>query len=71
VARLPRGNQPDVAAAIRRESLGSRDAARLVTLFDKTPGAASQRTCSSTTREALRGHGPRVPSSPMILASAR
>jgi ParB/RepB/Spo0J family partition protein len=61
VARLPRGNQPDVAAAIRRESLSSRDAARLVTLFEKTSGAASQRYLLEHPREALSAHGPRVP----------
>lgn len=61
VARLPRGNQPDVAAAIRREDLGSRDAARLVTLFAKTSGAAQQRYLIEHPREALEAHGPRVP----------
>lgn len=61
VARLPRGNQPDVAAVIQRESLSSHDAARLVTLFAKTPGAAAQRYLLEHPREALEAHGPRVP----------
>jgi ParB/RepB/Spo0J family partition protein len=61
VARLPRGNQPDVAAAIRRESLSSHDAARLVTLFAKTSGATAQRYLLEHPREALEAHGPRVP----------
>ena len=61
VARLPRGNQPDVAAVIQRESLNSRDAARLVTLFAKTPGAAAQRYLLEHPHEALLAHGPRVP----------
>lgn len=61
VARLPRGNQPDVAAAIRREGLGSHDAARLVTLFAKTSGAAQQRYLIEHPREALEANGPRTP----------
>jgi ParB/RepB/Spo0J family partition protein len=61
VARLPRGNQPDVAAAIRREGLGSHDAARLVTLFAKTSGAAQQRYLLEHPREALEANGPRTP----------
>jgi ParB/RepB/Spo0J family partition protein len=61
VARLPRGNQPDVAAAIRREGLGSHDAARLVTLFTKTSGAAQQRYLLEHPREALEANGPRTP----------
>lgn len=61
LARLPRGNQPEVATAIRRECLGSHDAARLVTLFIKTTGVAQQRYLLAHPREALAAHGPRPP----------
>lgn len=61
VARLPRGNQPEIAAAIRREGLGSHDAARLVTLFAKTSGTAQQRYLLEHPREALEANGPRLP----------
>lgn len=61
VARLPRGNQADVATTIRREGLTSREAALLVTLFAKTSGFAQQRHLLERPREALDAHGPRVP----------
>ena len=59
--RLPRGNQAEVAAAVRREGLTSRDAARLVTLLAKTSGFAQQRYLLEHPREALGAHGPSVP----------
>jgi ParB-like chromosome segregation protein Spo0J len=43
VARLPRGNQADVATSIHRHALTSLEAALLVTLFAGTKGAAQQR----------------------------
>lgn len=61
VARLPRGNQAAVAAAITRSDLTSKDAARLVTLFEKTSGAVPQRYLLEHPREALEAHGPRIP----------
>jgi ParB/RepB/Spo0J family partition protein len=69
VARLPRGNQPDVAAAIRRNLLGTRDAARLVTLLAKTSGAVQQQylldrpreaLLANTTQKPLPSHDPRL-----------
>lgn len=42
VARLPRGNQPEVAACVHRHGLSSRDAARLVRLHEQTAGRSAQ-----------------------------
>lgn len=61
LARLPCGNQVPVAAAIRRDVLTSRDAARLVTLFAKTSGATQQRYLLEHPREALQALGPHTP----------
>lgn len=61
LARLPCGNQVPMAAAIRRDLLTSRDAARLVTLFAKTSGAAQQRYLLEHPREALQALGPHTP----------
>ena len=61
LARLPCGNQAPVAAAIRRDVLTSRDAARLVTLFAKTSGATQQRYLLEHPREALQALGPHTP----------
>lgn len=58
VARLPRGNQPEMSACIRRHALSAHDAARLVTLFDKASGDSAQRFLLDTPREALEAHGP-------------
>jgi ParB/RepB/Spo0J family partition protein len=56
VARLPRGNQPDAAATIRRNLLGTREAARLVTLLAKTSGVEQQRYLLDQPREALEAN---------------
>jgi ParB/RepB/Spo0J family partition protein len=61
VARLPRGNQVEVATTIRREALTSREAALLVTLFAKTSGSAQQHYLLEKPREALEAHGPHIP----------
>jgi len=61
LVRLPRGNQAEVAATVRREGLTTRDAAQLVTLFAKTSGIAQQRHLLEHPREALAAHGPSVP----------
>lgn len=62
LARLPRGNQASVAAAIRRVMLGSRDARLLVTLFAKTSGATERHDLLDHPREALEAQHPRAPS---------
>ena len=54
LARLPRGNQADVATTIRKEGLTSRQAATLVTLFSKTSGVAQQQHLLE--RKVVGGH---------------
>lgn len=61
VARLPRGNQADVATSIHQHALTSHEAARLVTLFAGTKGAAQQRYVLDQPREALSAQRPREP----------
>lgn len=61
VARLPRGNQADVATSIHRHALTSHEAALLVTLFARTQGAAQQRYVLDQPREALSAQRPREP----------
>jgi ParB/RepB/Spo0J family partition protein len=61
VARLPRGNQADVATSIYRHALTSHEAALLVTLFARTSGAAQQRYVLDKPREALLALRPREP----------
>jgi ParB-like chromosome segregation protein Spo0J len=56
VARLPRGNQPAVSESIRRHGLSSREAAKLVTLFEKSHGAG-HRFLLEHPRESLAAHG--------------
>lgn len=60
LARLPRGNQADVATSVRRHGLTSREAALLVTLFARTAGAAEQRYVLAEPRAALEAQGPRA-----------
>jgi ParB-like chromosome segregation protein Spo0J len=57
LARLPRGNQAEVAISIRQHALTSHEAALLVTLFERTSGAAQQRHILDKPREALEAHG--------------
>lgn len=62
VARLPRGNQADVATSIRRHGLTSREAALLVTLFARTSGAVQeQRHMLAEPRAVLEAQRPRLP----------
>jgi len=59
VARLPHGNQPEVAASVRRHGLTSRDAARLVRLFERTSDRGAQEDLLDAPRTALEtAHGP-------------
>lgn len=59
VARLPRGNQPEVAACVHRHGLSSRDAARLVRLHQRTRGRSEQEELLRAPREAIEAaHGP-------------
>lgn len=53
VARLPRGNQAAVTAAIHQHGLTTRDATELVGLFERTPGADEQRYLLEHAGEAL------------------
>lgn len=53
VARLPRGNQPEVAACVHRHGLSSRDAARLVRLHEQTTGRSAQEALLDDPRAAL------------------
>jgi ParB/RepB/Spo0J family partition protein len=57
VARLPPGNQADVATSIHRHALTSHEAAQFVTLFAKTSGVEPQRHMLDKPREALEAHG--------------
>lgn len=58
VARLPRGNQPEVAACVHRHGLGSRDAARLVRLHEQTTSRSAQEELLARPREAIEAaHG--------------
>lgn len=56
VVRLPRGNQAEVAAAVHRNALTSRDAALLVTLFEGTVERAQQQALLSDPRTYLDAH---------------
>lgn len=56
IAQLPRGNQPEVAVAVHRHGLTSREASHLVTLFEKTGNRAEQQELLERPREALGRH---------------
>lgn len=60
VARLPRGNQPEVAAAIMKASLTSREGAELVALFDRSVDGPQRRYLLAHPREALAAHGSKL-----------
>lgn len=53
VARLPRGNQREVATSVCTHGLSSRQAAALCTLFENTSGREQQRYLLEQPREAL------------------
>lgn len=56
LVRLPRGNQAEVAAAVHRNALTSRDAALLVTLFEGTVERAQQQALLADPRGHLEAH---------------
>jgi ParB-like chromosome segregation protein Spo0J len=56
LVRLPRGNQAEVAAAVHRNALTSRDAALLVTLFEGTVERAQQQALLAEPRTYLDAH---------------
>lgn len=56
LVRLPRGNQAEVAAAIHRNALTSRDAATLVSLFERTVERPQQQAILDKPREILEVH---------------
>lgn len=71
IARLPRGNQPEVAAAIARGALTSREGAVLVALFEQSAEGPPRRFVLEKPREAVAaqlgregaaacGHDPRL-----------
>jgi ParB/RepB/Spo0J family partition protein len=53
VARLPRGNQPEVAMAVHRHGLTARDATHLVSLFEKATDRRQQQNLLERPRESL------------------
>jgi ParB/RepB/Spo0J family partition protein len=53
LARLPRGNQAEVAAAVHQSGLTSREASQLVTLFEQTAHRGQQESLLTQPREAL------------------
>lgn len=57
VARLPRGNQPEVVEAIYNSALNTREATRFVELFEQTPGRTQQRQLLDNARDALDADG--------------
>jgi ParB-like chromosome segregation protein Spo0J len=61
IARLPRGNQAEVATSIRRHALTSHEAAELVTLLQRTSSTAQQRNILDKPHETLEAHGARIP----------
>lgn len=56
VVRLPRGNQPEVAAAVHRAGLTSREATVLVDLFERTADRAVQKELLENPRPAIEAH---------------
>jgi len=53
VARLPRGNQPEVTAAIARGALTSREGAALITLYEQSNEGPQRLLLLRQPREAL------------------
>jgi ParB-like chromosome segregation protein Spo0J len=58
LSRVPRGNQPEVAAAITRVALTSREAAHLVALVEASSGESAYRVLLAHPREALEADRP-------------
>jgi len=63
LVRLPRGNQPEVGAAVHRNALTTRDAAVLVTLFEGTVDRAQQQQLLNDPKTYIDAHrgGPATP----------
>lgn len=60
--RLPRGNQPEVAASIHQHGLTTRDAGLLITLFTYAADRKEQRVLLEDPHRALQAHrGPNKP----------
>jgi ParB/RepB/Spo0J family partition protein len=73
LSRLPRGNQPEVAAAITRAALTSRDAARFVALIEAASGDTARRFLLEQPRQALdaaRPDAPKIARDPRLGAAA-
>ena len=73
VARLPRGNQPEVAACVHTQGLTVRDAALLVRLFEQTTDRQQQEALLASPHELLeahRGHDRAAPNDPRLGAAA-
>lgn len=58
IARLPRGNQADVATSILRHKLTSHEVALLVTCLEKARDATQQRHVLDNPRATLEAHNP-------------
>ncbi len=56
IARLPRGNQPEVAICVHRNNLTSREASVLVALFEKAADRTEQQDLLYRPRDALDKH---------------
>lgn len=59
LVRLPRGNQPEVASAVHRHGLTSREASLLVALFERATSREEQETLLEQPRDVLEAHAPR------------
>ena len=73
LARLPRGNQPEVAVAVHRNGLTVREATHLVSLFEKATDRAQQQELLERPRESLdraRGRPAVAPHDPRLGAEA-
>lgn len=64
VVRLPRGNQPEVTAAVHQHGLTSREARLLVGLFEGTSERGQQRHLLDDPRAALEAHRGGAPKGP-------
>jgi ParB-like chromosome segregation protein Spo0J len=69
LARLPRGNQPEVAAAVHRNGLTVREGSLLVSLVEQTTDRKQQKALVEDPRhylEAHLGHEPASPKDPRL-----
>ena len=73
LAQLPRGNQPEVALAVHRHGLTSREATQLVSLFEKATDRGEQKELLKHPRESVdkaRGRPAVAPHDPRLGADA-